>query len=503
MVRASEQSFTSLNPVTGEVLDSYPISSPEEVAEAVADAREATLLWQGLGYFGRQKVLLEWCKLLVNRIDECANLISLETGKPVSDATLETTLAIAHLAWATRNAHAVLRNQFRRPGLLMANMSAKVERSPVGVVGVIGPWNYPVFTPMGSISYALAAGNTVVFKPSEFTPGVGMWLARTFAEVAPSSSIFSVITGMGETGRALCESGVNKVAFTGSTATGKSVAASCAKTLTPVLIECGGKDPVIIADDADLMVAADATLWSAMSNAGQTCIGAERVYVHEKVAEEFISLIVGKARKIVPGAPGIGNYGPATMPRQLGVIESHIKDALARGGIALLGGIDSVKPPYVEPVILANVPEDSIAMRTETFGPVIIINRVKEISEAIRLSNDSSYGLGASVWSKRHGNEIASQLHCGMVAINSAISFAAVSTLPFGGVKDSGYGRTHGPEGLLEFTYARSIVRAQFQLPISLTSFGRNALADRLIVGAAKILYGSKLKRIKNKDRAN
>ena len=503
MVCASEQSFTSLNPVTGEVLDSYPINNAEEVAEAVTGAREATLLWQGLGYFGRQKILLDWCALLVDRIDECANVISLETGKPTSDAALEATLAIAHLSWAARNAHTVLRNQSRRPGLLMANMSARVERSPVGVVGVIGPWNYPIFTPMGSISYALAAGNTVIFKPSEFTPGVGVWLARTFAEVAPSSSIFSVITGMGETGRALCESGVDKVAFTGSTTTGKSVAAACAKTLTPALIECGGKDPVIIADDADLTVAADATLWSAMSNAGQTCIGAERVYVHEKIAEKFISIIVEKARKITPGAPGIGNYGPATMPRQLEIIKSHIEDALACGGVALLGGIDSVKPPYVEPVILANVPEDSIAMRNETFGPVIIINRVKEVSEAVRLSNDSPYGLGASVWSKRHGNEIASQLHCGMVAINSTISFAAVPSVPFGGVKDSGYGRIHGSEGLFEFTYARSIVRARFQLPISLTSFRRNAFADRLIVGVAKILYGSKLKRIKNRDQAN
>ncbi len=495
MTRASKESFTSLNPVTGQVLDTYPIYDGEEVAKAVAKAREATVLWRELGFFGRQKILLDWCKLLVDRIDECAQLISLETGKPTSDATLEATLAIGHLSWAARNAHSVLRNQFRRPGILMANMSAKVERSPVGVVGVIGPWNYPIFTPMGSISYALAAGNTVVFKPSEFTPGVGVWLARTFAEVAPSPSIFSVVTGIGDTGRALCESGVDKVAFTGSTATAKSVAATCAKTLTPVLIECGGKDPVIVADDADLKIAADATLWSAMSNAGQTCIGAERVYVHEKVADRFLSLIVEKGEKIAPGAPGLGNYGPATMPKQLAIIESHIKDALSRGGVALLGGLDSLKPPYVEPVILTNVPEDSIAMKNETFGPVIIINRVKNMSEAVQLSNDTPYGLGASIWSKNHGNEIASQLHCGMVAINSTISFAAVPTVPFGGVKDSGYGRIHGPEGLLEFTYARSVVRARFQLPLLLTSFRRNAFTDHLIVGLARILYGSKLKK--------
>lgn len=491
---AANQYFTSLNPVTNEVLNTYPIHTAEDVATAIDKARKATSLWQGLGHQERQKVLLDWCKVLVSRIDECATLISLETGKPTSDATLEATLAFTHLAWAAKNARSVLRDQYRRPGILMANMSAKVERSPVGVVGVIGPWNYPIFTPMGSISYALAAGNTVVFKPSEFTPGVALWLAETFSEVSPSAFIFSIVTGKGDTGRALCESGVDKIAFTGSTATAKNVAASCAKTLTPVLIECGGKDPVIIAADADLKIAAEATLWSAMSNAGQTCIGAERVYVHEKVANHFISLMVEKGRQIAPGVPGVGNYGPATMPKQLGIIKSHIQDALARGGIALLGGVESVKPPYVEPVILTNVPEDSVAMKHETFGPVIIINRVKDLSEAVRLSNDTPYGLGASVWSKRHGNEIASKLHCGMVAINSTISFAAVPTVPFGGVKDSGYGRVHGPEGLLEFTYSRSVVRARFQLPIILTSFGRNHFADRMIVGLAKILYGSKFK---------
>jgi acyl-CoA reductase-like NAD-dependent aldehyde dehydrogenase len=225
-----------------------------------------------------------------------------------------------------------------------------------------------------------------------------------------------------------------------------------------------------------------------MSNAGQTCIGAERVYVHEKVADQFTAKIIELARTISPGAPGHGDYGPATMPKQLDIIESHIADAIAQGGEAVLGGVHSVKRPFVEPVILVNVPEDSTAMQDETFGPVIIINRVKDTSEAIALSNASRYGLGASVWSRRQGKKIASQLHCGMVAINSTISFAAVASVPFGGVKDSGYGRIHGPEGLLEFTYARSIVRARFQLPLSITSFGRNAFADRLIVGLVKIL---------------
>ncbi|MSX28637.1 MAG: aldehyde dehydrogenase family protein, partial [Actinobacteria bacterium] len=405
--------FDSHNPSTGEVFSTHPIYTSAEVQSAVASARGASKLWQELGFSGRRKVLLAWSALLINRIDEIAQLISDETGKPISDASLEATLAIGHLTWAARNAREVLRSQNRQPGLLMANMSAVVERSPVGVVGVIGPWNYPIFTPMGSISYALASGNTVVFKPSEFAPSVGVWIAKTFAMVAPHPDIFHVVTGLGETGKALCESGVNKLAFTGSTKTAKIVAATCASTLTPVILECGGKDPVLVAKDADIETASDFTLWSAMSNAGQTCIGAERVYVEESVADKFIELIVEAGKKITPGAPGHGNYGPATMPKQLDIIKSHISDAISRGGSALLGGVNSVKPPFVEPVILVNVPEDSIAMQEETFGPTIIINRVRDMKEAIALSNASRYGLGASVWSKRNGKKIASQLQCG------------------------------------------------------------------------------------------
>ena len=343
---------------------------------------------------------------------------------------------------------------------------------------------------MGSISYALAAGNTIVFKPSEYTPGVGMWLAQTFAEVSGLPDVFQCVTGLGKTGQALCESGVDKLAFTGSTNTAKIVAATCAKTMTPVVLECGGKDPVIVAADADLKRAAENTIWSAMSNAGQTCIGAERVYVVDSVADKFISHLLEVVVTISPGAPGVGNYGPSTMPKQIEVIESHIKAAIKSGGRLIYGSAKSVKAPYVSPVIFTDLPEDSLAMTDETFGPTLAVNRVKNTDEAIRLSNASKYGLGASVWSKRKGKQIASQLHCGMVAINSTISFAAVASVPFGGVKDSGYGRIHGPEGILEFTYPRTVVRARFQLPVSFTNFKRTAGNDKLIIFLTKFLNG-------------
>jgi aldehyde dehydrogenase (NAD+) len=372
----------------------------------------------------------------------------------------------------------------------MANMSATVERSPLGVVGVIGPWNYPIFTPVGSIVYALAAGNTVVFKPSEYTPGVGMWLEESFSSIAPFADIFTTITGLADTGNALCTSPIDKLSFTGSTRTAKLVAAACATNMTPVVLECGGKDPVIVAADANIDRAVDATMWSAMANAGQSCIGAERVYVDERVADVFIAKCVALAETLHSGAPGDGNYGPATMPSQINVISGHIKAAIKDGGSFAYGSMKSVQEPFVQPVILIDVPEDSAAVREETFGPIIIINRVSSMQEAIELSNASRYGLGANVWSKRQGKKIASQLKCGMVAINSTFSFAAVSSVPFGGVKDSGYGRVHGPEGLLEYTYARTVVRTRFNLPLNLLSFKRNVREEKIVVKATKFLKG-------------
>lgn len=484
------KTFNSFNPANGEVVGRYPIFTPKEVGSVVAQARQASEGWVQLGFNGRKKTLLAWSSYIINNIEQITELITLETGKPLSDSRLEVANAVNHIGWAARHAEEIMRTSHRAPGALMANMSATVERSPVGVVGVIGPWNYPIFTPIGSIAYALAAGNTVVFKPSEYTPGVGVWMAESFNSIAPFAGIFTTITGLGETGNALCTSEINKLSFTGSTRTAKLVAAACATQMTPVVLECGGKDPVIVASDANLDRAVDATIWSAMANAGQSCIGAERVYVDEKVADLFIEKAIALASTLKAGAPGEGNYGASTMPSQIGVITSHIKAAIKDGGKFAYGSMKSVQEPFVQPVILVDVPESSTAVRDETFGPIIIINRVKSMKEAIALSNDSRYGLGANIWSKRQGKKIASQLHCGMVAINSTFSFAAISSVPFGGVKDSGYGRIHGPEGLLEYTYARTVVRTRVNLPLKILSFKRTAGTDRLIVKASRLLKG-------------
>ncbi len=483
------QTFDSLSPVTGDVVGTHPVHGVEDVDAAVARAREEAAWWGALTFDERAELLTTWKGAMTRRIAQLADLMHAETGKPHGDATLEIALAIDHLAWAAGHAEKHLKRRKVASGLLMANQAATVEYRPLGVVGVIGPWNYPVFTPMGSIAYALAAGNAVVFKPSEYTPGVGEWLARTFLE-SVGRPVFSVVTGLGETGAALCRAGVDKVAFTGSTATGKRVMGACAETLTPVVIEAGGKDAVIVDLDADLDAAADATLWGACSNAGQTCTGVERVYVHERVYDDFLATLLAKAQGLrADDSPG-SKLGPITMPKQLDVIRAHITDALARGGRALVGGTDAVGERYVQPTILVDVPEDSLAVQEETFGPTVTIAKVSTVEEAIERTNATRYGLGSTVFSKARGMEIAGQIRSGMTAVNGIISFAAIPSLPFGGVGDSGFGRIHGPDGLREFTYPKAIARQRFKPVMALTSFDRTEKQDSQLVAMMTMLHG-------------
>src|SRR5690349_10593842 len=314
--------FDSLNPRTGEVVASHPISGEADVRAAVARARDASSWWGALSYSERADLLGAWKALITQRLDELADVMSAETGKPHGDAMLEAALAIDHLAWASKHAGKVLKRHKVPSGLVMANQKATVEFRPLGVIGVIGPWNYPVFTPMGSIAYALAAGNAVVFKPSELTPGIGVRLAELFAESVPEQPVFQAVTGLGETGAALAaDPRVGKVAFTGSTATAKRVMAACAENLTPIVAECGGKDAFIVDADADLARAADACLWGAMSNAGQTCVGVERVYVVDAVYEPFMRELSERAAGVKAGQ----DYGPITMPAQIDIIRRHIE----------------------------------------------------------------------------------------------------------------------------------------------------------------------------------
>jgi acyl-CoA reductase-like NAD-dependent aldehyde dehydrogenase len=491
------RTFDSLNPATDEPVGTFPIFGADDVGETVSKAREAASWWAGLSWKERETRLLAWKSYLTRYIMRLAEVVHAETGKPLADAELEIMLAVVHIDWAAKNARKVLGPQRVRSGLVAFNHASTVQYHPLGVVGVIGPWNYPVFTPVGSIAYALAAGNAVVYKPSEFAPATGGWLVSSFAEVVPEQPVLQLLTGYGETGSHLARSGVDKIAFTGSTATAKKVMAACAENLTPMVAECGGKDAMLVAADANLDAAADAAVWAAVSNAGQTCVGVERVYVSQEIYHTFIEKLADRVSGLRPGDDREADYGPMTMPRQLDVIERHIADAMASGGRAVVGGLGSIRKPYVGPVILADVPETSAAVTEETFGPTMTVKPVADLDEGVRLANAGRYGLGGSVFTKnrRAGMRAARALRTGMASVNSALTVLSVPALPFGGVGDSGFGRIHGADGLREFSRAQSITRQRMKPMSNLTSFTRTDKDLNSVLTLVTLLHGRRYRK--------
>ncbi|MBB5872067.1 acyl-CoA reductase-like NAD-dependent aldehyde dehydrogenase [Allocatelliglobosispora scoriae] len=482
--------LVSTNPATGAEVARFPVSSAADVTSAVARGRVAAAWWARLPWQERRSRLLRFRSLLARRIHELAAVMTEEGGKPSMDSVLEVMVTIDHIAWAAKHSHKVLGSRRVSGSLLQPEYSGRLEYQPYGVIGVIGPWNYPVFTPMGSIAYALAAGNAVVFKPSEYTPAVGQWFVNAFAEIVPEQPVLQIVHGMGDVGAALCRAGIDKLAFTGSTATGKKVMAACAESLTPVLVECGGKDAMIIDADADIEAAADAALWGAMTNAGQSCVGIERVYAHAKVYDLFLAKLVAKAEKLTVGTDPGSDIGPITMPGQRDIIKRHIDDALASGGRAVLGGPDSARGSFVKPTILVDVPETSAAVCEETFGPTITVAKVASMDEAITLANATAYGLAGSVFSKRNGARIARELRSGMVSINSTFAFAVLPSLPFGGVGQSGFGRIHGADGLREFARAKSTAKRRLPSLVPLITFDHTPRSVALGVRIVKLLHG-------------
>src|SRR5215467_12969704 len=491
---SAPETFDSVNPATSEVIATFPVFGQAEVAAALERAREAADWWAGLSWKERRTRLLAWKSHITRYIGRLAELVHTETGKPLADAELEILLAIVHIDWAAKHARRVLGRRRVHSGLVAINFSATLEYQPLGVVGVIGPWNYPVFTPMGSIAYALAAGNAVTFKPSELTPAVGGWLVSSFAEVVPEQPVLQLVTGAGSTGDALARSGVDKIAFTGSSATARKVMEACAQNLTPMIAECGGKDALLVGSDANLDAAADAAAWGAVSNAGQTCIGVERVYVVDEVYHTFLEKLAERMTGVRAGDDREADYGPMTMPGQLDVVEDHIADALARGGRAVLGGMQSIRRPYVDPVILADVPEQSTAVQDETFGPTVTVTRVADMTEAIARANANRYALGSAVFAgnAKKAMAVARALRSRMTSINSVVAFALVPGLPFGGVGESGFGRIHGPDGLREFTRAKAITRQRMKPPLNLTTLARSDKDLNRLLTLTTLLHGKR-----------
>lgn len=487
---AHRESFDVRSPGTGEVVSTWPIQTAEDVEEAVARARTAGAWWASIGYAERRRRLDMWRGVIARRIQQLGHVVAEETGKPESDAVLEVALVLDHLHWSAKNAEKVLGPRRARSSALTAHLAATVEYKPLGVVGVIGPWNFPVFTPLGSVAYALAAGNAVVFKPSEFSPGVGAWLVDAFSQVVPEHPVLQLVTGDGSTGAALCRAGVDKLAFTGSTATAKKVMAACAENLVPIVAECGGKDAFLVDEDADLDAAVDGAVWASLMNAGQACIGTERVYVHEKVYDQFLAKMRDKVSTLRAGADAGSQIGPITMPSQVGVIQRHLDDALARGGRVVAGG-GPIEGQVVQPTVLVDVPEDALANVEETFGPTVTVAPVRDMEEAVARANATAYGLGATVFGKR-GTEIARRIRSGMVSVNAVFAAAQLASVPFGGVGDSGFGRIHGPDGLREFTASQAVVRQRFRSALPLTSFERTATMEETLGKVVALVHGRK-----------
>ena len=492
----SRASFDVINPGTGETIGTHPVHTAEDVAQRLEAARVAQRWWAEQGWAGRRKAMIRWVRWLAAHCEELYELGHQETGRPLGDVQMEFVAGIEEVRWTATNARRILRSRAVAPGMAMVNFQAHVSHEPLGVVGVITPWNVPIYTVLSGIASALAAGNAVIVKPSELSAGAGAYVVESFARANPEAppGLVSCVTGLGETGAALCRSGVDKLAFTGSVPTGRRVMAACAESLTPVVLELGGKDATIVAADADLEAAAAAVVWGSFFNAGQACVGVERVYVVREVRDAFLDLVKTQVAGVSVGLEPAASYGPMITPAQVEVVRRHIEAATAAGAGLLAGGAASVRPPYIEPVVLVDVPEDNPAVTEETFGPVVVINTVSDLDEAVRRANGTSFGLGGSVFSRRHGAAIARRLRAGGVTVNAVLSFVGMPSVPFGGVDHSGFGRFHGADGLREFTYAKSIVRKRFAMGPDVQTFPRTQEQYDLVRRMVRLRYERRLR---------
>jgi len=447
-----------MNPATGLVLREFESASESQVQAAVARARAAQVAWAEIGVRKRIAVLREFQRRLLEKKSEIAAAITEEAGKPLAEAlTTEVLVVLDAARFLIDNAYRLLADEPVPHGNLATKLKrGRLLREPHGVVGIISPWNYPFSIPATETLAALVAGNAVVLKPSEFTSLVALELQSLLHAAGVPPDVFQVVVGDGATGAALLQSPIDKLVFTGSVATGKRIAAAAAERLLPVVLELGGKDPMIVLEDADVDVASSAAVWGAFVNAGQACLSVERCYVHRSLYERFLRACVEKTRRlrVGHGMDRDTDVGPMIHERQLQLVEAQVQDAKARGARVLTGGarIPERGKNFYQPTVLAGVTHAMRILREETFGPVLPVMAFNSDDEAVRLANDSEYGLAASVWTRDsvRGENLARRIHAGTVMVNDVISCFGISEAPHGGVKASGLGRTHGRFGLEE-----------------------------------------------------
>ncbi len=494
--------ITVHNPATGESVGDIRCFSEEEIRAAVGRARVAQQRWAQSSVRARLQIVRNFQRLLCEQKDSVAAVITKEAGKPLTEAMSTEILVVLEATNFLLNNVPVFLSPEDVPhgGLIMKLKRGQLVREPYGVIGIISPWNYPFSIPSVQALTALVTGNAVVIKPSEFTPWSTLKLQELLYQAGLDRDLFQVVTGNGAAGAVLLNTDIQKVVFTGSVATGRRVAQAAATRLLPVVLELGGKDPMIVLEDADLDVASSGAVWGAFMNAGQTCLSVERCYVHESIYGPFLKACVEKTNRLQVrnGAGEDADVGPMIHERQLKIVQTHVEDAIARGARLLTGGhaLPQLGPNFFAPTVLADVDHSMQIMREETFGPVLPVRSFKTEDEAVALANDSDFGLAASVWTsnRKRGEALARRIQAGTVMVNDMISCFGISEAPHGGIKASGIGRTHGRFGLEEMVWPKYVDSDRMPKMKKLWWYGYGPQFKEQMSGFIELLFSKKLK---------